>query len=226
MKIIDITGPIQEGMWDFGFPGGQFKIKKLNYDFMGEEYNHEGFEGLVGSTGTFIETGATALGYDKVISTDKIPLEKLVNIDAYVLQIPLENMKEKDNRKYVSLENIKRAELELIPNKAGILVSTGYDKYWFDRENYLAKSPFFKKDAFDYLLDKNPLLISSDFSNWENVPNLEGFLPRLYRSGVIVLPGVVNLTSIKDFKIKLIALPIKVVGICMCPARAVAIMQE
>lgn len=225
MKIIDITGPIKEGMWDFGFTGGQFKLKKLNYDFMGEEYNHEGFEGLVGSTGTFIETGATALGYDKVISTDKILLEKLVNIDAYVLQIPLENMKEKDGRKYVSLDDIKKAEKEKIPNGISILISTGYDKYWFDKDKYLPKSPFFKKDAFDYILDKNPLLVSSDFANWENVIDLEGFLPRLYKSGVVILPGTVNLTQIKKFKVKLIVLPIKVIGVCMCPARAVVIEE-
>ena len=95
MKIIDITGLIKEGMWDFGFPGGQFKLKPLNYDFMGEEFLHERLEGLVGSTGTFIETGATALGYDKVVSTHRIPLEKLVNINAYVLQIHLHSRQNK-----------------------------------------------------------------------------------------------------------------------------------
>src|SRR4030042_627503 len=225
MKITDITGPIKEGMWDFGFPGGQFKLKQLNYDFMGEEYRHEGLEGLVGSTGTFMETGATALGYDKAISTEKIPLEKLVNIDAYVLQIPLETLKEKDGRKYVSLEDIKKAEKDKIPDSAGILISTGYDKFWFDRENYLAKSPFFKKDAFDYMLDKSPLLISSDFASWENILDLEGFLPRLYRSGVVVLVGTVNLIKIKSYKVKLIALPINVSGVCMCPARAVVVEE-
>src|SRR3989304_4269590 len=103
MKIIDITGPIKEGMWDFGFPGGQFKLKKLNYDFMGEEYRHEGFEGLVGSTGTFLETGATALGYDKVQSVDQIPLKKIVNVDAFILKISYDNLGEKDGRKFVSL---------------------------------------------------------------------------------------------------------------------------
>lgn len=222
MKITDITGPIQEGMWDFGFPNGQFKLKKLNYDFMGQEYFHEGFDGLVGSTGTFIETGATALGYDKVISVDKIPLEKLVNVDAYVLQTPYESLKEKDNRKFVSIEDIKKAEVEPILKKSAILISTGYGKNWFEKD-YLAKSPFFKKDAFDYMLDKDPILVSADFPAWENTADLEGFLPRLYSSGVFVLVSVINLEKIKSYKVKLIALPIKVTGVCMCPARAVLI---
>ena len=224
MKIIDITGPIKEGMWDFGFPGGQFKLKPLNYDFMGEEYHHEGFEGMVGSTGTFIETGATALGYDRCIPTHKIPLEKLVNIDAYVLQIPYETMQEKDGRKFVSLKDVKKAEKEPITKGSGVLISTGYYKKWFD-DDYLSKSPFFSREAFDYILDKEPCLVSSDFASWENTEDLEGFLPRLYGSGVVVLPGTYNLDKISDYKVKLIALPINVENVCMCPARAVVIEE-
>ena len=224
MKITDITGPIQEGMWDFAFEGGQIKLRKLNYDFMGEEYRHEGFDGLVGSTGTFLETGATALGYDKVISVDKIPLEKLVNVNAYILQIPYDSLKEKDGRKFVSLANIKNAEQEVIEKKCAILIATGYGKNWFEKD-YMSKSPFFKKDAFDYLLDKNPCLVSSDFPSWENTLDLEGFLPRLYSSGVFVLVSTANLDNIKSYKAKLTALPIKVTGVCMCPARAVIIEE-
>lgn len=222
MKITDITGPVKEGMWDFGFPNGQFKLKALNYDFMGEEYRHEGFEGMVGSTGTFMETGATALGYDRVIPVDRIPLEKLVNIDAYILQTPLEALEEKDGRKYISLNDITAAEKEEIKPGSAILIGSGYGKRWFEKD-YLSKSPFFKKDAFDYLLDKKPTIISSDFPSWENTEDLEGFLPRLYSSGVFVLVSVVNLETIKSFKAILTALPIKVIGVCMCPARAVII---
>lgn len=224
MKIIDITGPVHEGMWDFGFPGGQFKLKQLNYDFLGDEYLHEGFEGMVGSTGTFIETGATCLGYEKSISTDKIPLEKLVNVDACVLQVPFESLKEKDDRKYISLEDIKSAETEQIPEGCAIIVSTGYGRNW-EKEDYMAKSPFFKRDAFYYLLDRNPLLVGSDFPGWENVVNPENFLPRLYESGVVVLPSCVNLENVKKFKVKLTALPIKVLNVCMCPCRAVIIEE-
>ena len=224
MKIIDITGPIKEGMWDFGFPGGKFKLKQLNYDFLGEEFLHEGFEGMVGSTGTFTETGATALGYKKSIPTHKIPLEKLVNIDAFILQIPLDSMKEKSGRKIVSLEDIKKAEKDTIQKNSGILISTGFYKKWFDKD-YLSASPFFSKEAFDYLLDKEPLVISADFANWENIEDLEGFLPRLYESGVVILPGTYNLDKVSKYKVKLTALPINVENICMCPTRAVVIEE-
>jgi kynurenine formamidase len=225
MKIIDITGPIREGMWDFGFPGGQFKLKQLNYDFLGEEYFHEGFEGMVGSTGTFIETGATSLGYERTISTDKISLDKLVNVDAYVLQTPFDTLKEQDGRKYVSEEDIIGAEQESIPSGAAIIVSTGYGRRWFSSD-YLEKSPFFKKDAVYYLLDKKPILLSSDFPAWENTVNPELFLERMYGSGVCVLVSCINVEKVKRFKVKLIALPIRVENVCMCPARAVLIEDD
>jgi kynurenine formamidase len=222
MKITDITGPIREGMWDFGFPGGQFKLKQLNYDFLGEEYYHEGFEGMVGSTGTFVETGATYLGYEKSISTDLIPLEKLVNVDACVLQITLNKLNERDGRRYISAEDIAGAEKEPIPAGIAVIVSTGYGKNWFDKD-YLEKSPFFKKEAIDYLLDRQPVLLSSDFPAWENTVHPEGFLKRMYDSGVYVLVSVVNVETIKSYRVKLTALPIRVEKVCMCPARAVVI---
>jgi kynurenine formamidase len=224
MKIIDITGPVREGMWDFGFTGGQFKLRQLNYEFLGEEYYHEGFEGMVGSTGTFVETGATYLGYEKSISTDKIPLRTLVNVDTCILQVPYKGLDEKDGRKYVSADDIKEAEKEPIPEGYAIIVSTGYGKNWFEK-NYLEKSPFFQKDAIYYLLDKKPILLSSDFPAWENTLHPEGFLKRMYDSGVQVLVSCINVEKVEKYKVKLIALPLRVENVCMCPARAVIIEE-
>lgn len=211
-------------MWDFGFPGGRFKLKKLNYDFMGEEYLHEGFDGMVGSTGTFMETGATALGYKKAVPTHRIPLDRLVNVDAFVLQTPLERLDTKDGRRYVSIDDIKEAEKGEITPGAAIVVSTGYGKNWF-KEDYLQGSPFFTKEAVYYLLDKGPVLLSSDFPSWENTEHLEGFLPRLYESGTSVLVSVVNVEMVEKFKVRLTALPMNVENVCMCPARAVIIEE-
>lgn len=222
MSIIDITGPIQEGMWSFGFPNGQFKLRQLNYKFMGAEYFHEGLDGMVGSAGTFMETGATKLGYEKAISVDRVPLDKIVNIDAYVLQTPFDTLKEKDGRKYVSIGDVRKAEKGTIAGKSAILISTGYGKNWMAKD-YLQQSPFFQKAAVDYLLDQQPVLIGSDFPDWENIKDPEGFLDHIYESGVVVLVSCCNLEKVKKFQVKLVALPIKVMNVCMCPTRAVVI---
>lgn len=224
MKIIDITGSIYEGMWEFGFPLGHFRLLKLDFEFLGSRYKHEGFEGLVGMTGTYIETGAAYLGYEKEIPTYKIPLEKLVNIDTYILQIPFDKLQMKDRRRYIQLEDIKKAEKEIIPNNVAIIVSTGYGQNW-DRDDFIDRSPFFKKDALYYLLNKRPYVLGSDFPVWENKLNPESHLERLWNSGAIMLYNCINLEKIKKFKVKLIVLPIKIVDVCMCPARAIVIEE-
>jgi len=224
MRIIDITGPIYEGMWDYGFKNGQFKLRELNYEYLNKAYYHEGLDGMVGSTGTFIETGATCLGYQKAISTHKIPIEKLVNVNAYVFQVPYETLKEKDNRKYVSFDDIKKLKKQEIEKNSALIISTRYGNYW-DKKDYMSKSPFFQKDAFDYLMDKEPILIGADFPNWENTEHPEGFLERFYSSGIVGLVSLANLEKVKKFKVKLTALPIKVRNVCMCPTRAVIIEE-
>ena len=105
-----------------------------------------------------------------------------------------------------------------------VIISTGYGKNWF-KKDYLEKSPFFRKEAIDYLLDREPILLSSDFPAWENTLHPEGFLKRMYDSGVYVLVSVVNVETIKSYRVKLTALPIRVENVCMCPARAVVIEE-
>ena len=224
MKIIDITGPIYEGMWEFGFPHGHFKLLQLDYEYLGHRYTHEGFEGLVGTAGTFIQTGATYHGYKKFDSTYKIPLKRLVNVDAYILQIPLKELQERDGRKSIQLKDIKSAEKEEIPEDAAIIVSTGYSKNW-ERNDFVDMSPFFKRDALYYLLDKSPNIIASDFPTWENKLNPENSLERLFSSGAIVMPNCINLEKIKKYKVKLIVLPVKILDVCACPVRAIVIEE-
>ena len=225
MRIIDITGPIYEGMWEFGFPQGHFRILQLDYEFLGHRYKHEGFEGLEGMTGTYMETGATYHGYEKEIPTHKIPLEKLINLDTYVLQISLYKLFKKDGRNIIRLEDIKQAEKEIIPKFKGILVSTGYGQSW-SKKDYIEKSPFFKKEELFYLLDKNPILLGSDIPVWENKLNPEGHLDRLWSSSTILLFNCINLEKIKKFKVKLIALPLNILDVCDCPCRAAVIEED
>lgn len=166
MKIIDITGSIYEGMWNFGFPHGKFRIIELDFDFLSQKYYHQGFEGLVGSTGTYLETNAVLKGYKDGIPIHKIPLDKLVNLETYVLQIPLNTLESYHERKYISLDDIKKAEKENIPHGVGIIASTGYGRNWH-KKDFIEKSPFFKRDALFYLLNKNPVIIASDFPSWK-----------------------------------------------------------
>ncbi len=224
MRIIDITGSIHEGMWEFGFPHGHFKLLQLDYEHLGHRYTHEGFEGLVGTTGTFIQAGATYHGYKEYDPIHEIPLKRLVNVDAYVLQISLKELQEVDGRKCIQAGDIKSAEKEEIPEGSAIIISTGYSQNW-EKSDFVNESPFFKREALYYLIDKNPNIIASDFPAWENKLNPENSLERLFSSDTIVMPNCINLKKIKKYKVKLIVLPIKILDIATCPVRAIVIEE-
>ena len=66
MSVIDITGPIQEGMWNYEHPFPLFKLKKLpKVEWLDNDIFCEIFEGLHSQTGTYIETPAHFFGNDK-----------------------------------------------------------------------------------------------------------------------------------------------------------------
>ena len=226
MKIIDITGPIYSNMWNFGFPDGQFRIMELDFEFLGHRYFHEGFLGLVGTTGTYIETGATYHGYKKTIPTHKIPLERLVNIDSYVIDLNLVNLPERDNRKYIRKKDITSAEKGIIPDGRSIIICTGHSDEDWDSKDYVDKSPYFSRDALFYLLDKNPNLLASDFPTWENRLNPENTLERMYSSDVIILANCMNLKKINNYNVKLTAVPLNIINVSTCPARAFVIEED
>jgi len=226
MGVIDITGPIYNGMWYFGdpWPRFHFKTRYHKIESIGLTAMIEDFEGMGGHTGLHIETPATGIGYDRSYPLIDVPIEKLVNADASVLQIPYDELPIKDGKPYISLEDIKEAEKEEIPEGSIILIGTGYGKNW-DSENYLAKSWFIKRDAMFYLIDKKPFLLGVDATDFENWADPEGFFDRFFNSDILLMAPCINLEKVKNFKVKFTALPLKIKGAAICPTRAVVIEE-
>jgi kynurenine formamidase len=221
MKVIDISGPIYTGMWSYADYYPDFKLSSVEFEFGGEKYSVDVFEGMHAQTGSYIES-------PEVFSTSgksgglnaAVPVEKLFMMDTYVLQIPHDSLGMKDGRPYVSFADIKGAEIEQIPEGASILVGTGYGKNW-DKKDYVDKAWFFKKDALDYLTDKKPFLLGGDSPSWENGVNPEGAFERFYKSGSLLFAPCINLEKITRFRVKLTALPMNILKAGVCPVRAI-----
>ena len=214
MKVIDITGRIYDNMWFYGEPLKRFKLEKKEMSHAGEKYTIEIFNGLSANTGTYIE----ATGSESPI--DNISLESLIDINAYVYQIPFETLKIKDGRPYISVDDLKGAEKEeVLPNSA-ILLSTGYGKKWEDPE-YLEKTWFLKKEAMLYIIDKKPFMLGGDSANWENGTNPEGIFEPFGKANIIMLSSCDNLENVEKFKVKLTVFPLKIINLrANCPVRA------
>ena len=226
MRVIDITGPIYTGMWCFGDPWPRFEFKSRYHrlDSVGITALIEDFCGFGGHTGLHIETPATGVGYDSSYPLIDVPVEKLVLADTYVLQIPYDDLPVKDGKPYISIDAIKEAEKEPIPDGAVILIGTGYGRYW-DSDEYLTKSWFIKREAMYYLIEKKPLLLGVDATDFENWKNPERFFERFINSDILLMAPCINLEKVKSFRVKLIALPLKIKDAAICPTRAVVVEE-
>ncbi len=226
MKVTDITGTIYNGMWYFGDPWPRFNFKTRYHELeaIGLTAMIEDFEGMGGHTGLHIETSATGIGYEKSYPLIDVPIEKLVYVDAYVYQLRHDDLPVQDGKPYISLEALKEAEKEEVPEGSIILIGTGYGKNW-DKEDYLAKSWFIKRETMYYIIDKKPLLLGVDATDFENWTNPERFFERFFNSNILLMAPCINLEKIQKFKVKFIALPLKIKGAAICPTRAVVIEE-
>ena len=227
MTVTDISGPIYEGMWNFPPPLDSylkdFRLKKAEIPFGGEVYTVEVFENVKAQTGTYLESPAQYRKKNRYTVNEK-PLAEFFLREARLLFIPYETLAAKDGKRFVSLEQIRRAEKEPIPQGCAILVGTGYGGYWKSRD-FFSGSWFFQREAMRYLLDKNPLLIGADSAEWENPKNPEGLFADIYRTDTFILAPCVNLEKIRQYRIKLTVFPLNVQGAFICPARA-AVSEE
>ena len=217
MRIIDITGPIDEGMWDYGHEVRPFKFGKVKMSYAGIDYELDSLENMIAMTGTYFETPGDYHDY----TVSDVPVEKLFMIDSYALQMPYENLEIVDGRPCINLEDFKEAEKAPIPPGSGIILATGYGKNWF-RSDYVAKCPFLSKPAMDYLIDRKPFIVVFDTPAAENDVHPENIFERYFKANILSVTACVNLEDIKKYNVRLTVMPLNLMRVKLAsPARAI-----
>jgi len=226
MNLIDISGPIYEGMWTYGNPIPSFKLVEIKKPDWVEGFNPktQAFEGFCMLTGTYIDGPAHAYGIEKTYAMHEVPLEKIFSVNAYILKFSLEKLSKENNRPYITAENIKEAEKdpgkEKIPKGSIILVGTGWGAYW-NKPNFLKDAWFFRKDALEYLVSKKPFIIGGDTPYFDNIDNEQGNWNLIYGNGIMVLAPLINLEKISKPKVKLYIAPLNVLNTTGLPVWAI-----
>jgi kynurenine formamidase len=88
MRVIDITGQIYEGMWNYEEPFPKFEMEPLGeVEWAKTEVFCEIFKGMHSQTGTYLETPAHFYGNENCYLVSDIPIEKLVNTAKTTLTI-------------------------------------------------------------------------------------------------------------------------------------------
>ena len=217
--MIDITGVIYDGMWDYEPPFPNIKIKPLpEVPWVETKVYCEIFDGLHSQTGTYLETPAHFLG-DKSYPLIDVPIERICDVDAVVLKVS--GFAPEKGRQAITremLENCPTAKL-IRPGDA-LLVCCDWGEYW--REDfYLTAAPYFTLEAMRWLISQKPGILASDTPRWESFEDPQGFFPEFYAADILMLAPCVNLEKAEDRRMKLTALPLKAERTCCAPCRAV-----
>ncbi len=219
MKIIDISGPIDEGMWDYGHEVRPFKFGKVKMSYAGIDYELDSLENMIAMTGTYFETPGDYHNY----TVSDVPIEKLFMIDSFNLQMPYEKLKIIDGRPCMDINDLKNAEKAPVPPGSGIILATGYGKNWFS-DDYVARCPFLSKPAMDYLIDKKPFIVVFDTPAGENDVHPENIFERYFKANILSVTACINLEKISKYNVKLIVMPLNLKKVSLAsPARATVI---
>jgi len=219
MRVIDISGPIQNGMWNYEYPFPKFELKKLpKVEWLKNEIYCEIFEGLHSQTGTYIETPAHFLGNDKCYLINDIALDKLINIKCTILKVRKE-FHTSDKTPITQQDLIDSAEGINLEKGDAIIVGTGWGKLWMG-ETYLENSPYFTYDAVMWLIEKVPFILGTDFPRWENLNNWQGFFPEFYNKNILMLAPCINIELINSPNVRLTVAPLNIMGTSCVPCRA------
>jgi arylformamidase len=211
MRIVDLTGLIEEGMWSYGPPLPDVSIRKsISQDAV------TNYAITLGSiTGTYLETSAHR--FPNGPSLDDIPIKRFITRAAVI------KLRTKRRLGHITEEELCSSGV-VVKKGDALLFSTGWDRMW-TKENFVKDSPHFTKEAMDWVLERQVSILGGDIPCFDDPREPNGLVKGLFESGALILAPLVNVWRIRKNRIRLIALAPRVKGTCGLPCRAVALEE-
>ena len=224
MKVLDITGVVENGMWKYPDPYPPVRIEDLPPIEWVDGPCFSQSLSLSAQTGTYLETWAH--WEDGATTLDELAIEGFL-LDAVIVQVP------KRAGQAVTGEEVSAfldQSGESIESGEAVLIATGWDAYW-NSPLFLSDPPFLEEACMRWLVDRQPSLIGVDSPRWvppdydyrQTARFFRGFLKG---TGNTILVCPVNLTQAPTPRGRLVALPLKLRGTVASPCRAVLIFDD
>lgn len=214
MRIVEISGPIEDGMWAYGEPYPTPRITQipppawLDYPVYSQTVT------FAVQSGTYLETAAHM--DPQRLPIDQLPLERCYNIDALALWIP---RGADESITPAHLQQALAASGEKLRSGDALLVGTGWDKHW-SAPDFVTHPPYFTAAAIDWVLDHQVALLAADTPRYDSPNDPQNFFPKFFQGDILLLAPVVNLDQVRRPRGKLTALPLKIKDACASPVRA------
>ncbi|MGM0492430.1 MAG: cyclase family protein, partial [Armatimonadota bacterium] len=119
----------------------------------------------------------------------------------------------------IEREDLEACGVEVRPGDA-VIVATGWDSHW-DEDDFVSNCPWLSYDAMRWILDREPFMMCGDMPRFDSWEDPQGFWDEFFDQGTLLLAPLVNLGAIEGDRVKLTALPLKVVESCAAPCRVV-----
>ncbi len=219
MKVIDLSGKIKSGMWNYGDVYPKFKPRHIQV--AEDTFFCDVFDGFSSHTGTYLETVAHFNGYEGNKLLQDIDVKNLINVPCYIIHLdPLLFGKPKA---CISDNDLKKAAegINFISDSA-ILFSCGWENWYF--ENFVDESPYLNRSAIEWLMSLQPRILGSDIPAWQGSPK-EDVFNIFSKYDTLLLAPLVNLREAPNFG-KLTVLPPNLTDTCCAPARAVLTVED
>lgn len=212
MRILDVTGVIESQMWHYPEPVTPPVIESI-----ASLESPEGWEAhrmtLCTLTGTYLEASAHLLPDGEKIAN--VAPERLI-CPASVLQLP-------DCAPGYAIKADDLIATGVQPQGGdAVLLATGWDRMW-NSSRFVEDSPYLTSDAMQWVVDTGPSIIGGDMPCFDNPADPQGVNHVLFRAGCLILAPLINLRQTPPGQLWLIALPLKVKGVCGTPCRALLI---
>lgn len=216
-KLIDLTMPIKTH-WRW-----RVEINKFHGFEKGDQIQSSSIM-IEAHAFTHIDSPLHFLKSGKAI--DDIPLDQLVG-EAAVIDVSYKAANEA-----ITSEDLEQHGRHV---KAGdiVLIKTGWDtKCSWESRSFWMEAPYLTRDAAEWLLKRRVKAVGYDFPQDYVIRELTFRMPRaeefvthelLLKKGVLNIEYLVCLKEIKKDRVKLFALPLKLVGVEGAPARVIAI---
>jgi len=213
MRIIDLTGMLENEMWDYGEPFIPYSIKRLssleNDGYVASEVK------LTTHTGTHVDC-------PRHFGEKRKSIENM-NLENFFGQARLVDIADKcDRKKPITLEIIKNSEAQKLEKNEICVLRTGWEDMW-GKSGFVDDYPYITPEAASYLVSKGIKLLATDIpiigDPHDTVTDMilcEAEIPSIY--------ALVN-TRLLPENFIFVAFPLKLKGSDGSPVRAVALID-
>jgi len=208
-KIIDLTLPINNKMSGVSIESA----KKIAIDGWNATTLH-----LYSHSGTHMDAPLHFNVNEQTI--DLIPPERLIS-EAWIIN--LQNIKPKEE---IKISHLKEIASNFTPGES-IILHTGWSKK-IGTPDYREALPRISAELANWLGEKKVNILGveppsvADVNNIKEVTDIHNIL---MKNDIIIVEGLCNLDQIKQSKITLVALPLKIEGGDGAPSRVIAIEE-